>query len=189
MPDPLLNLLLSARRGNQDAAVRFWNDCAPGLHALALSVLSDHDAADDTLQRVVCRTIEMPRRRLRAIKDIRAWLARAVRNDALNQRRERARRTSRERNYRPPELAAPLDSDEPLAQALACITQDQREVVLLKHAAGLTFDQIALALDLNRHTAAGRYRAAIASLRRELADDNPTARDRPQDEVSHARHC
>ncbi|MCH8271418.1 MAG: hypothetical protein IH985_09460, partial [Planctomycetes bacterium] len=67
------------------------------------------------------------------------------------------------------------------------INQDQREVVLLRHAAGLTFDQIALALDLNRHTAASRYRAAIARLRRELADDNPAAHVRPPDEVSHAR--
>ena len=187
MADPLLRLLLSARRGNQAAAVQFWNDCAPGLHALALSVLNDHAAAEDTLQRVVCRALEMPRHRLRAIEDIRAWLARAVRNDALNQRRERARRNARERDYRAPELTAPFASDQPLAQALDAITQDHREVVLLKHAAGLTFDQIALALDLSRHTAASRYRAAIVRLRRELSDDDPTAHARPPDEVSHAR--
>ncbi len=189
MPDPLLTLLLSARRGNQAAAVRFWNDCAPGLHALALSVLSDHGAAEDTLQRVFCRAIEMPKRRLRAIEDIRAWLARAVRNDALNHRRERSRRTTRERDYRAPDVAAPFDSDQPLAQALDAITQDHREVVLLKHAAGLTFDQIALALDLSRSTAASRYRAAIVRLRRELADDDPTTHVRRPDEVSHARRC
>jgi DNA-directed RNA polymerase specialized sigma24 family protein len=42
---------------------------------------------------------------------------------------------------------------------------------MLKHAGGLTFDQIALALDINRSTAASRYRAAIERLRAALTDD------------------
>ena len=44
------------------------------------------------------------------------------------------------------------------------------DVVLLKHVGGLTFEQIALATQTNRNTAASRYRAAIGLLERALRD-------------------
>ena len=49
--------------------------------------------------------------------------------------------------------------------ALDALGEDDREVLILKHAAGLSFDQIALALEQNRNTVASRYRRAADFLR------------------------
>ena len=43
-----------------------------------------------------------------------------------------------------------------------------REVIVLKHIVGMTFDQLALALSANRSTVASRYRNAVARLRQQL---------------------
>lgn len=48
---------------------------------------------------------------------------------------------------------------------LDALDEDSRELLILKHAAGLTFDQIALALNQNRNTVAARYRRAADFLR------------------------
>ena len=49
------------------------------------------------------------------------------------------------------------------------LPSEQREVLVMKVWGGLTFPQIAAALNVSPNTAASRYRYALAALRRELA--------------------
>ncbi|HXC99497.1 MAG TPA: sigma-70 family RNA polymerase sigma factor, partial [Verrucomicrobiae bacterium] len=57
---------------------------------------------------------------------------------------------------------------EMLAQALGELPADQRAVLHLKLWEGLTFEQIAEALDISPNTAASRYRYGLDKLRDRL---------------------
>jgi RNA polymerase sigma-70 factor (ECF subfamily) len=169
-----LQLLLRAHRGHEPSARALWNHHAPRLLVFAASILGARADAEDAVQAVFCRILELPARRIREVSDPAAWLVQLTRNAALNHlraaRRERARRTAR--GAGPANSSAPRApdaiGDAELDAALARLPRRYREAVVLRHVAGLTFDQIAESLGQNRSTIASRYRAAIEALRRSL---------------------
>lgn len=179
MPDPDdLQLLLDTHRGREAAARLLWTRHAPRLHAHARSILRSPAAAEDVVQTVMCRILSLPRERLAAITDATAFLVSATRREALNYLRA-ARRESARRHHPRPSPADPAGPLPDLHTALDALPRRQREVLVLKHAGGLTFDQIALALATNRNTVAGRYRAALESLKKVLAAWEPSAAPAP----------
>ncbi|MFN3168142.1 MAG: RNA polymerase sigma factor [Phycisphaeraceae bacterium] len=112
-----------------------------------------------------------------SVEDPTAYLYRAVRSAALDQRRSDGRREQREMRLlydgrpTPPEPwheAARDESEQQLREAIGKLPEAQRELVVLKVWGGLTFDQIAQATDTPRSTAAARYGAAIDALRQAL---------------------
>jgi RNA polymerase sigma-70 factor (ECF subfamily) len=161
-------LLIATHRGHHASACLLWERHAPRLAAHARAILRDPGAADDAVQAVMCRVLELPGRRVRAIDDVAAYLCGAVRREALNQ--IRAARRARIR-HASPRLQAPLEPGgaDGLAAALEQLPRRLREVVVLRHVSQLTFDQMAVALGANRNTVAGRYRAALKALREWLA--------------------
>jgi RNA polymerase sigma-70 factor (ECF subfamily) len=56
--------------------------------------------------------------------------------------------------------------------ALRRLPEVQREVLVLKTWAGLSFPQIAAALAISTNTASSRYRYALVKLREELAEES-----------------
>lgn len=164
-------LLVRTRDGDEPAARLLWERHAPGLLALARAVLPRWLAAEDVVQGVFCRVVGMERRVLAGVEDVRAWLAQSVRREALTAiraaRRERARRGARAAGAGASGVGAVVGDE--LRRAVDALPRRLREVVVLKHVAGLTFDQVAAALEMNRNTAAGRYRTAIDLLRESLA--------------------
>ena len=73
-----------------------------------------------------------------------------------------------------PLLSGPLEQAERRAAveaALARLPEPQREVLVLKVWAGLSFPQIAQALGVPTDTAASRYRYALAKLREQLSEE------------------
>lgn len=176
-----LDLLRETARGNDHAARLLWQRHAPWIRAYAASIAPD--AADDLLQRAFCTILDTPARDIHKVTDARAWLCRCVRNDALNLLRSRRRETSRRLQLRPA-LATTSDHDAGLlSTALASLPRRLREVLLLRHKAGLTFDQMSLALGVPRSTLASRHDVAIAQLRRLLAEHHAPSTAR---EVHHA---
>jgi RNA polymerase sigma-70 factor (ECF subfamily) len=165
MPTDDRQLLIDTHRGHEASARLLWARHAPRLTAHARVIV--RDAAADVVQTVLCRLLELPARRIRAIDDVPAFLAAAVRREALNHlraaRRAQARRRLAPPPADPPEYA-PLHTPD-LQTALNRLPRRLREVVVLKHVAELTFDQIAAALATNRNTVASRYRSAVAALR------------------------
>jgi RNA polymerase sigma-70 factor (ECF subfamily) len=176
-------LLVGVARGSDRAARELWGRHAGRLRAFLRALLPAGGPVDpdDVLQQTFCRILETGVSTLRGVEDVPAWLFQVARNIAFNQgrseRRERARRQAR----RSPDAergaagvrAGVLDGsrhDEGLARALGGLMPEMRDVVLLKHVAGLTFDQIAIATQTNRNTAASRYRAAMGLLERALAE-------------------
>jgi RNA polymerase sigma-70 factor (ECF subfamily) len=156
-------LLIATHRGHQASARLLWARHAPRMTAHARAILRDAAGAEDAVQSVMCRLLELPGARVREVRDVPAFLALAVRREALNQIRAARRAGAREARR-----AVPVGEGGDALRvraALEMLPRRMREVVVLKHVAGLTFDQMALALCTNRSTVASRYRAALAALR------------------------
>lgn len=171
-------LLDRTHRGDPDAALALWSRFGPRMIALGCAVLRERDTltAQDVVQGVFLRLLTLDRKTICEVNDVPAWLSRLTRNAALNHIRENSRRRARVQRATegkviwekpttsesfPPDLQAAVDE----------LPEEQRDTIVLKHVAGLTFDQMAHALEENRNTVASRYRAAVAALRRLIGED------------------
>lgn len=98
-----------------------------------------------------------------------AYLCRAVRNTAFNQRRTWRRETALDDEVR--WLEAPAGLEElalAVERSMDALPVEQREVVVLHVWGGLTFSEIADTLAISANTAASRYRYALGKLREVL---------------------
>lgn len=172
MPADDSKLLIDTRRGDQNAARSLWHRHAPRLIAYARALLrsrgSSHDA-EDIVQTVFCRVMDLGTHDLATVRDTGAWLAQITRRTALNWLRTHRRdAVRRERSAAASARRPTASADIAISEAIDALPTRLREVVVLKHVADLTFDQIELATGINRNTAAARYRSALAMLRESL---------------------
>jgi RNA polymerase sigma-70 factor (ECF subfamily) len=109
-----------------------------------------------------------------------ALLFAAVKRAAQDLQRAGARRAAREAKaaeamYEPDSVFARNGHDPDRArlieEALRELPEEQREVVILKLWGDLTFKEIADSLEIPQNTAASRYRYALETLRRRIADE------------------
>jgi RNA polymerase sigma-70 factor (ECF subfamily) len=105
-----------------------------------------------------------------------AYMYACVKHCALDWRRGSIRRQRREEMTARPEslLSASAEQDERRAaieSALRSLPASQAEVLVMKIWGGLSFPQIAAALEISANTAASRYRYALARLREQLAEE------------------
>lgn len=195
MPRTDVQLLVATQRGSESAARELWARQSGAMLAHARSILRDSTRAEDAVQQVFCKLLTLDRRTLVQVRDVRAWLAQLVRREALNQLRSTQRETCRANReqqrafHKQTNEFEPSADDDAVQAALGRLARRLREVVVLRHVAGLTFDQIAMALNVNRNTAAGRYRQAMDRLRAELLTDTSHSHSQaaPPTEVNHAR--
>jgi RNA polymerase sigma-70 factor (ECF subfamily) len=172
-----VRLLQLTHKGNEPAARTLWARFAPRLLAYAASITGD--GADDVVQSVFVSILAQHRSTIRRVEDPAAWLLTLTRRAALNYlrsvRRERNRRRERAAQAeQAARRAVPVFVDqEALNAAVASLPRRLREVVVLRHIAGLTFVQTAAALGANRSTTASRYRDAMEHLRMVLGEAAP----------------
>jgi len=154
---------------------RLYDEHAQPLFAFLLNLTRDEADTRDVLQEVFVRLAREPGH-LAGVRDERAFLIRLAHNAAVDLMR---RRTSRDRtrdNFAAEQLSPFAPTDDPdeqlfreeLAEALGELPADQRVVVHLKLWSGLTFEEIATALDIPPNTAASRYRYGLDKLRGRL---------------------
>lgn len=190
----LLDFLVAARRGDQGAARLLWARLSPRLLALARELLTT-DAAVDVVQGVFLSLLKLPEARLRAVDDLAAFAVISTRNDCRNANRAAAREKGRLvgalRLHRETASAvslpvAPAAGHQSLYAALDRLDEDARELLILKHVGGLTFDQLALCLGEPRGTLTSRYQRALKLLRetlssreRDVAENTPGQRAVP----------
>jgi RNA polymerase sigma-70 factor (ECF subfamily) len=105
-----------------------------------------------------------------------AYLYSCVKHCALDWHRGRQRRQQRELAAARPEVdalfVAPIEQDErrvAIEAAVCRLPTNQAEVLVMKIWGGLSFPQIAVALETSPNTVASRYRYALARLREQLA--------------------
>jgi len=127
--------------------------------------------AEDVFQDVFLR-LARPSLRPRLVRNQRAYVLRAARNEANRFLKKRVRSRTEMRGLQDEQaairgaLSGPSPEEESLAaQALARIPVEQREVIVLKILEGLAFKEIATVMGIPLYTAASRYRSGIEKLR------------------------
>ena len=104
-----------------------------------------------------------------------AWVFSIARNLGLNYLRDGRRRGQAVELLESP-LPATQDMALSIRDALAALTDVDREIFLLREASGLSYDEIALACELSVEAVRGRLRRARESLRESLAGEMQRAR-------------
>lgn len=166
-------LLVRTGRGHAKSARLLWGFYAPRLIAYARSLLASQGAqmhAEDVVQIAMCKVLQTSPARLRKIEAVGPWLYTIVRTSALNYMRGERREMKRRTHARTPTDMGPASSYELLRTAVESLPSDEAEVVSLRHAGGLTFDQIAQVLAIPRSTAASRHARALERLRETLTE-------------------
>lgn len=148
----------------------------PAMLLLARQIVPARADAEDVVQEAFVRFWSA---RQRAADPV-AYLFACVRTAALDWRRGDTRRGRREEAVARPHstdttlFTAGLEHEERRAAieaAVAQLPENQREVLVMKVWAKLSFPQIAKALGIPVDTAASRYRYALAKLRGQLTEE------------------
>lgn len=154
---------------------RVYREHRQGLFTLALSLTRQVQAAEDAVQEAfarLCRRDRLPE------GDPIAYVFATVRNAAIDwlrgpRRREKTNDAIFESTPTEP-TPSPLQSvvagerDRLVREAVERLPDEQREVLVMKLYAGLTFQQIASAMDEPLSTVSSRYQRAIEKLRTQV---------------------
>jgi RNA polymerase sigma-70 factor (ECF subfamily) len=154
---------------------RLYDGHSQSLYAFLLNLTRHEADTRDLLQELFVKLARGPDL-LAGVRDERAFLIRLAHNAAIDLIRRRGTRDKTREQFAAEGISpfAPgADPDEQtfraaLAGALAELPVEQRAVVHLKLWAGMTFEQIAEALDVPLNTAASRYRYGLDKLREHL---------------------
>jgi len=136
------------------------------------------DAAADTAQETFL-TAQRALSRFRGASSLTTWLLGIANNEC--------RRMARKRRCEPPTLELTeygsaehheetIINRHALSQALARLSAEHREVVLLHEVEGLSYDEAALVLNIPVGTVKSRLHHAFANLRKSLSDHHEGAR-------------
>lgn len=161
--------------GREEAYAALYDRFGAALYRTALGMLGKEEDAEDAVQEVFLSLVRS-RSRLRGVENLRAYLFAALRRASFRQasRGGRERTGSAEALSSAPSRADPPSASEGLSdrleRALRALPADQREVLSLKIQGDLTFQEIAVVLDVSIHTAASRYRYALERLRTSLKE-------------------
>jgi len=160
------------KRGEKDAFCRIYEKYRDDLLRLAISLLSESDAAEDVVHDVFALFIRNVGQ-FRLTGTLKGYLATCVTNRARNANRVYRRR----QGWRPDEMLPASNSNRPdqwiicsdelrrLNNALAKLPFDQREAVILRVQLGMKFGQIAKSQNVPVKTAQSRYRIGLDKLR------------------------
>lgn len=117
--------------------------------------------------------------------DLRAWLYRVVRNEAIGQWRSEQSRRKREQAvaqsraaWFDPNPGDRIDADHAVA-ALAKLEPNQREIVVARIWGGLSFREIAELIGISSSTAHRDYQQALQALQNELNQPCPSTPPNP----------
>ena len=150
------------------------------LYGYVVSILRRGADAEDVLQTVFADLLRSGER-IRGVNDLRAYLYRCARNEALRflrSRREEPRDDLEALGHLVTSPQGRADEARDLSLALAVLPDEQREVLLLKLYHDMTFREIAELAGVPLQTAASRYRYGLDRLRDILRGEEATNRDR-----------
>lgn len=165
-------LILRFKRGSTDALCRIYQKYEGVMLTVAAGLLSDVHAAQDAVHDVFVGFAQSPER-LRLAGSLRSYLTTCVANLARDRLRAGKRQAASPPEVEPQadERTMPLSraiQDEELrrlADALAMLPYEQREVVVLHLKGDLTFREIAGVQGASINTVQSRYRYGIDKLR------------------------
>ena len=164
--DPSGKAALAGHRIAFDEVGRLYGQHGPALVLYARSFLWDMGVAEDVVHGVFLKLL----RGQVAMPDAPvAYLYRAVRNTALNARRDESRKASfNERDCCFESASGNREAALALESALRDLPCEQREVLIMRVWSQMTLEEVATATGVPLDTAASRYRYGLAKLRERL---------------------
>ncbi len=171
-------LLAAARAGDDDAFHELVDAHAVRLYRLAFSLVGNAADAEDVVQETLVGAFRSMGR-FESRSTVKTWLTRILLRQAARHHRRRGRRPERpleaargtagSRGPAPPEAARRLD----VQAALERLSPLHREVVVLREFGGMSYAEMAEALDVPRGTVESRLHRARRELRELLRDYLP----------------
>ncbi|MFE7796689.1 sigma-70 family RNA polymerase sigma factor [Nocardia sp. NPDC057440] len=151
-----------------------YQEHASALWRYTLGLVRDPGRAEDIVQETLLRAWQRPNVLDQSTMSARAWLFTVARNLAVDEHRS-ARNRRELRTDSPPEQAAPDQADRALdgwlvADALARLSVDHREVIVRAYYRGLSTHQIAAELDIPAGTVKSRMHYGMRALRLALQE-------------------
>jgi len=154
---------------------RLYDEHAQSLFAFLLNLTRHESDTRDLLQEIFVK-LARDEQLLNGVRDERAFLIRLAHNAAIDWIRRRGSRERARENFAAENASIFAPATEPdeqifraeLAAALAELPEEQRAVMHLKLWEGLTFEEIADALEIPPNTAASRCRYGLDKLRARL---------------------
>ena len=169
-PVPDAELVEGLAAGDEAAYAALYDRYGAALFRVAVAIVGSREEAEDAVQDVFVALVRAGGR-LRAVRDLKAYLFASLRRAAVRRMQQQRRRplgpVAASRATPPAETS---DDAVRLERALASLPPAQREMVALHVDGGLTFAECAEALGIRPGTAAGRYRYAIEKLRAALKE-------------------
>ena len=168
-------LIWKFKRGSNEALCRIYRKYGDYLLALAAALFKDVNAAEDVLHDVFCRFIES-REKIKLDGSLKSYLGTCVIN--------LARDKLRARKLQPCELGETTvaDTNGPencaifgeeagsLSHAIAQLTYEQQEVIMLHLRGDMKFREIASLQGISINTVKSRYRYGLEKLRAILSE-------------------
>ncbi|HEV8426081.1 MAG TPA: sigma-70 family RNA polymerase sigma factor [Actinomycetes bacterium] len=184
--------LAAARRREPAAVTRVYTAYAPALFRFFMAAVGDHHQAEDLTGTAFVSAIEgLPRFR-GPVEALGGWLFQIARHDLYDYRRHQARSRIEPLEDNLPEAAAAAGAVDPeelaierlegtrVMAALRNLSSDQREVLLLRMAGGLTAPEVAATLGKTTGAVKALQHRGLASMARVLGLRSPNqAQERP----------
>jgi RNA polymerase sigma-70 factor, ECF subfamily len=172
--------LVAARRREPAAVSRLYTAYAPALFRFFMAAVGDRHQAEDLTGTTFVGAIEDLPRFYGPVEALGGWLFRIARHDLYDHRRRQARSRIEPLEDHLPEAAAAAGAANPeelaierlegsrLLAALRELSPDQREVLLLRMAGGMTAPDVAAVLGKTTNAVKALQHRGLASLARVL---------------------
>ncbi len=159
---------------SDDYIFELLDTLGPQVHRLLVRITHSEDAAEDLLQDLFVKLLTKPDL---SVENARAYLRQAAIHSALDWRRRR-----KVRHHQPlPDLSIPDDvgragivreEAEVVLDALAALSETQREIVVLRYFEGESFDRIGELYNKSAHQIRSIHHKAMTRLRATLKRDS-----------------
>lgn len=174
MVDISENLIISAGRGDGAAFEAIYKASSGFVYSVALRILGNTTDAEEATQEVFVKVYGS----LRGFgfrSSFKTWLYRVTMNSALNAYNKRARELGRRADYDEgagaaavePAVGSDIDAqvhEKQLQELLAALTPEHRAVIVLRELEGLSYEEMATALQININTVRTRLKRAREAL-------------------------
>lgn len=160
-----------AQAGDAEGLHFLYVRFAPDVQRYVASFVKDHHEAEDITQNIFAKLVTGIKKYEQREVPFVAWIMRVARNAALDHMRaRRAIPTEEVRLADSGQAQTRIDRGQDLRDALDDLPEDQREVLILRHIAGLTPVEIAETLKKSESSVHGLHHRGRRSLQAKLTE-------------------